>query len=404
VTLALEGLQVVDISQGVPGPFCAMQLGDFGADVIKLEPTQGDWLRGVGPFVEGESSVFLQVNRNKRGVAVDLKTAEGRAILDKLLSIADVLVEGYRPGVMQRLGFAYDEVSARYPRLIYCSITGYGTRGPLAQAPATELDVQFMVGSYRHLGVAGESPLRLGFDLASTAAGMAGVQGVLTALYWRERNGLGQHVETSMLAAMTAVHQWPFSAEHSPDTWEGRTLRGLTDPPDYGFMTLDGPALLGLRGNEGAWTDLLLAIGREGVLADPRFSTVEAMMENQVYLPEAINDTLRHWRYEDLRHLVQDELGGTISRAHTMETLWNDPQTTALDMRQTIEGHPKAGPLPTLDPPWDSTEEFASLRLPPPLLGQHTAEVLHALGYDAGEIARVAREGIIRSGEQASPT
>src|SRR3712207_6563709 len=128
MTLALDGLRVIDLSQGVAGPLCAMQLGDLGADVIKLEPRTGDWLRAIGPFQGGESAVFLQLNRNKRGIAVDLKTAEGRALLDALLAESDVLVEGYRPGVMARLGCDYAAVSGRNPRLIYCSISGYGSR------------------------------------------------------------------------------------------------------------------------------------------------------------------------------------------------------------------------------------------------------------------------------------
>jgi crotonobetainyl-CoA:carnitine CoA-transferase CaiB-like acyl-CoA transferase len=392
MTLALEGLRVVDVSQGVSGPFCAMQLGDLGAEVIKVEPPQGDWLRTIGPFQQNESALFLQVNRNKRGIAVDLKSDAGKAILGTLLSRADVLIEGYRPGVMDRLGFGYGAVTASNPRIIYCSISGYGSHGPLAKAPATELDIQALVGVNRHLGVAGGAPLRFGFDLASTAAGMAGVQGIMTALYWREKTGLGQHVDTSLLAALIAVNQWTFTAEHSPDTWEGRTLSGLTDPPDHGYLTADGPVLISLRGDEHGWNRFFIAIDRPDVLLDPRFSTPQAIMENLVHLAPVINNTLQQWRFEDVRKLVQDELGGTIVPMHDMASLAVSEQIAALDMIQTLEGHPTIGPLRTINVPWMFDETLAALRLPPPVLGQHTADVLRDLGYSAEDIGRLAED------------
>ena len=273
---ALAGLRVLDLSQGVSGPICAMQLGDLGADVVKIEPPDGDWIREVGPFHtpddgEPESALYLQLNRNKRGIALDLKRAEGKAVLERLLAAADVLIEGYRPGVMERLGLGYGELSARYPRLVYLSISGQGAEGPLAEAPASELDVQAVVGSNRHLGRASEPPLRYGYDLASVGAGVAGVHGVLTALLWRERSGLGQHVQTSLLQAFIAMHQWTISAELAVEDRVGRPLTGADEEPDHGFETADGHALITMRGDEGAWAKFLIAIDRPEVLLDPRY-------------------------------------------------------------------------------------------------------------------------------------
>jgi crotonobetainyl-CoA:carnitine CoA-transferase CaiB-like acyl-CoA transferase len=247
--LALEGLRVLDLSQGVSGPICAMQLGDLGAEVIKIEPPEGDWMREVGPFQQGESSIYIQLNRNKRGIAIDLKTADGKAILEQLLKDVDVLIEGYRPGVMSRLGFDYSEVTKSHPRLIYCSISGQGSEGPLSEVPDSELDVQAVVGSNRHLGRPEDPPIRYGYDLASIGAGVSGVHGVLTALLWRERSGLGQHVQTSLLQAFIAMHQWTISAELATEDREGRALTGPTDPPDHGFETADGHALITMRGD-----------------------------------------------------------------------------------------------------------------------------------------------------------
>ena len=404
---ALAGLRVLDLSQGVSGPICAMQLGDLGADVVKIEPPGGDWIREVGPFHtpedgEPESALYLQLNRNKRGIALDLKTAGGKAVLERLLAGADVLIEGYRPGVMERLGLGYEELSARYPRLVYLSISGQGAEGPLATAPASELDVQAVVGSNRHLGRATDPPLRYGYDLASVGAGVAGVHGVLTALLWRERSGLGQHVQTSLLQAFIAMHQWTISAELATDDRVGRPLTGADEPPDHGFETADGHALITMRGDEGAWAKFLIAIDRPEVLLDPRYEAPDRLMRNLHLLPPLVNDRTREIPFEELRTLVQDELGYTIVRMHDLRSLLADAQTEALEMVQTIEGHATLGPLRTLNVPWGFEDGLASLRLPPPLLGQHSAELLAEAGYDEAEIARLAESGAVRLTPQAA--
>ncbi|MYI70700.1 MAG: hypothetical protein F4103_18850 [Boseongicola sp. SB0673_bin_14] len=367
---------------------------------------RGRLVREVGPFHspdegEPESALYLQLNRNKRGIALDLKSAEGRAVLERLLAGADVLIEGYRPGVMERLGLGYEELSNRHPRLVYLSVSGLGAEGPLAGAPASELDVQAVVGSNRHLGRSGDPPVRFGYDLASVGAGIAGVHGVLTALLWRERSGLGQHVQTSLLQTFIAMHQWTISAELAVEDRVGRPLSGADEEPDHGFETADGHALITMRGDEGAWAKFLIAIDRPEVLLDPRYEAPDRLMRNLHLLPPLVNDRTREIPFEELRRLVQDELGYAIVRMHDLRSLLADEQTEALGVVRTIEGHPTLGPLRTLNVPWGFEDGLASLRLPPPLLGQHGAEVLAEAGYAEAEIAGLVESGVLRLAPQA---
>lgn len=393
--LALAGLRVVDLSQGVPGPLCAMQLGDLGAEVIKIEPRDGDWLRQTPPFQSGEGALFLQLNRNKRGIAVDLKTPLGVELARRLIATADVVVEGYRPGVMQRLGLDYESLSASNPRLIYCSISGNGSTGPLAQTPATELDVQAMVGANRHLGRPEDPPERFGYDQGSVAAGMAGVQGILTALLWRDKTGQGQHVETSLLAAYIAVLQCAFAAERHEFDRATRGPTGIAGAPNHGWPTADGRSLMNIRDYDTGWVPLLKALDQGELLTDPRFASNEALTAHLPELRALVEPKLSLMRWEDARQIVEDQIGADFARMQNLAEVAEGEQAVALGMLPMLHGHTTVGPLRTVSVPWVFEEQRASLRLPPPVLGEHTAAIIGELGYSDAEVERMTSDGAI---------
>ena len=392
--LALDGITVVDISQGVPGPLCSTMLGDLGAEVIKLEPPDGDWLRTVGPFTESESDLFIRLNRNKKGICVNLKDPAGQDIVRRLARAADVFIEGYTTGVVERLGLSYAALSAHNRGLIYCAISGYGSQGPLARTPATELDLQAFVGKFRQLGTPDEPPLRVGFDIISVNAAWAACQGILAALYSRESSGEGQRVETSLLDAAVAIMQWTTAAESNPDEWRARPLSGYTEAPDHGFECQDAHFLMDWGNQNDAWQILCTTLGAPQLGTDPRFNEWFKRLNNKAELAEALKPFLASWSFDDLQQLVQG-MGGTIVRMNTAETLFHSPQVEALGMLKELE-HPVAGTYTTLDVPWLCSEPLARLSpLPAPSLGQHTAQVLGGLGYAADQIAQFVSAGIV---------
>ena len=403
--LALSGLKVVDFSQGISGPLAGMQMGDLGADVIKIEPPEGDWMRQAPPFQGGEGAVSLQLNRNKRSIAVDLKTPEGVALAKRLVADADVVIEGYRPGVMARLGLDYATLSKDNPRLVYCSISGYGSTGPLAEVPATELDIQVAVGATRHVGPVGKEPVRFGYDLSSAAAGMAGVQGILAALLYRDRTGQGQHVETSLLAAEIAVHQWAFTAERHPFDRTSKAYTGPRVPQDFGFMTKEGPVHVAGRGYDANWVPLIKALGRAELLEDPRFSTEAEFALHLHELTPLLNDTLVTMTREDVRRIVEDEVGATFSLMLNVGEIAHDPQTTAVNAMPMLEGHPTAGAMQTVNVPWLFADRVAdATRMPAPLLGQHTAAIAAESGLSAAEVAALTSKGTLVATDAAQAT
>jgi len=287
MTSPLERYLVIDMTQGDSGPFCTMQLGDAGAEVIKVEPLEGDPARRLGPpFVDGDSGFFMGLNRNKKSLAVDFETPDGREIVHRLAQRADVFVESFTPGEIERLGFDFASLSARNPRLVYCAISAFGQQGPYAHKPATDLVVEGISGIQRFLGVAGEEPVKMGTNYAGAVADMYAMQGILAALFWRRSSGRGQKVETSMLAAMLSTQTNYFTSDSDPDVRKPGFLTTFSNPPATGFQTKDIPIFLNfLFARLGAWERFCHSVGiSEDVTGDPRFATEEGRQAHEQVL------------------------------------------------------------------------------------------------------------------------
>jgi crotonobetainyl-CoA:carnitine CoA-transferase CaiB-like acyl-CoA transferase len=372
----LAGMRVLELAEGVPGPLCGMVLASLGAEVIKVEPPAGDWMRTVPPLVERQSASFAQINGGKRGITLDLKTAEGRIAIANLAATCDVVVTGYRPGKLDRLGISYALLAMTNPKLVHCQITGWGSTGPLANQPATELSVQAMAGLIRHLGLKDGEPVRQGFDIVSVSTGLAAAQAILAALYWRIHSGAGQTVEVSMLATAIAINQWDIVAESETASREGPSpglqLEAYDRAPDRGFRCADGSCLVDFLGHEEGWSLFFAGLDRPDLLADPRFNTIQLIRNNKYLLNDLLNPTLESWSLARLEALVREH-GGTILPALDLSQVIAHPQVKTLDM---IVPNARATE-PAIRLPFRSTQplQVASLR-PAPHLGEHTDEVL----------------------------
>src|SRR5213593_3765910 len=389
----LDGLRVIDLTQAMAAPYCTMNLADLGADVIKVEPPGGEEQRRGATSRHGHSGSFMAINRNKRGITLDLKTPEGVEVMHRLVRTADVFVQNYRPGAAGRLGVDYETLKRLNPRLIYCSVSGFGSTGPYASRGGYDLIAQGMSGIISVTGEEDGAPAKAGIPLSDLSAGLFGAYGVLCALEHREKTGEGQLVDTSLLEAAMALTVW-----ESTEYWStGRTPKALgsahrLSAPYQALRASDGWFTVGAN------TDTLFeafchALGRRELLEDPRFADRGQRLEHRHSLAAEIEKTTgaeprAHW----LAKL--DAAGVPAGPINTYPETLSDPHTLAREMVVDLV-HPGAGPLKALGVPVKLSDTPGAVDRPAPLLGQHTDEILAELGYDDAARRRLRDAGVI---------
>jgi crotonobetainyl-CoA:carnitine CoA-transferase CaiB-like acyl-CoA transferase len=374
----LAGLRVIDLTRVLAGPFCAMALGDMGAEVLKIEePGKGDDTRGWPPFAGGEATYFLAVNRNKKSLTLNLKAPEGREILGKLIARSDVVLENFRPGTMDRLGLGYESLRAANPRLVYCAISGFGESGPEANRPGYDLIVQGESGVMDLTGFADGPPVKVGNSIADLVAGMAAAQGITLALLARERSGRGQKVAIGMLDVMASLLTYQaglyWNAAGRP------TRRGNQHPsivPYEVFRAQDAYLTIGVANNS-LWERFCGALECPELARDPRFDTEANRVANREPLVALLNETLGA-RPADVWLAALDRAGVPAGRIKTVAEVCESPHLRARGMAVTLD-HPKAGAVTVMGVPIRLHGTPGAATAPSPLLGQHTEEILTGL-------------------------
>jgi formyl-CoA transferase/CoA:oxalate CoA-transferase len=393
---ALAGLLVADLTQNVAGPYCTQILGDLGADVVKVERTgRGDDARAWGPPFWGlESATFMSVNRNKRSLAVDLKDERGCAVVERLLSRADVFVQSLRAGVVDELGLGWSRASALNPRLVYCSVTAYGTEGPLKDHPGYDPLMQAYGGIMSINGHAGQPPARVPVSMVDMGTGMWAVTGILAALRERDRTGRGVHVTTALFDTTLA---WSvFQMSHYFATGEVPRPQGSGTAmivPYEAFPVADGWVMIGAA-SDALFVKATSALGVAELARDPRFLDNPRRVEHRGALQEALSAVTRRLTAQEALDRLQ-RVGVPSALVSTMDQVAAEPQTEASGMLPAVK-HPRLPDYRAVALPvkWDG-ERPAPTRVPP-LLGEHTAEVLTDLGYDADAIRELAEHHVIQ--------
>ncbi|WP_113718364.1 CaiB/BaiF CoA transferase family protein [Arthrobacter dokdonensis] len=393
---ALADLVVLDLTRILSGPFATMTLADLGADVIKVEqPGRGDDTRQWGPPFQGEEAAyFLSVNRNKRSLAVDLKSPEGLAAVRQLALKADVLVENFRPGTAARLGLGYEELSVRNPGLVYASISGYGQTGPDAHRPGYDAIAQARSGIMSVTGEAGGPPVRVGVSSADLTAGMWATIGILAAVHEKGRTGRGQWVDISLLDGsvswLTYVSSGYFASGNVPRRY------GSAHPtivPYQAFATADGFTMVAV-GNDGLWRRFTKALDREDLTQDARFaSNPDRVAHRDTLVPLIEGIMLTRTTDEWVEAL--DLAGVPVGPIQTVDQALADPQVLARGMVATVQ-HPTEGELRMVGCPVRLSRTPAEVRAAPPLLGQHTEDILAGLGFDESRIASLRKDGAVQ--------
>ncbi|KGR84711.1 CaiB/BaiF CoA transferase family protein [Lysinibacillus boronitolerans] len=394
---ALQGLKVVDLSQVLAGPYCTMVLADMGAEVIKIEKyPNGDDTRTMGPFVNEESHMYMMVNRNKKGVCINLKTTEGLALFKELIQSVDVLVENYRPGVTKKLGIDYDTLKAINPGLIYCSISGYGQTGPYSQKGGYDIMAQGLSGLMHMTGEADGRPVKVGFAVNDIAAAQTALQSILMAYIYKLRSGEGQYIDVSLVESGLAWTVWEAAAYFGQGELPERTgTAHRVSAPYQGFKTQDDYILVG-AGNQKLWEIFAVkVVNRPDWLDNPLFATNYSRAQHVKELEAEIeSELIKHKAIYWLELL--DKHGVPSSPIYSYDQTLNDPHILERGMVLSYE-HPTAGSMRTLGFPAKFSQTPGQLTNAAPTLGQHNEEILQALNISDQAIQQLKAAKIIGS-------
>ena len=390
---ALEGLRVIDLTQAMAAPFCSMNLADMGADVIKVEPPTGEDMRRGSVSRNGHSGTFLTINRGKRAITLDLKQPAGVEIIHRLVRTADVFVQNYRPGAAKRLGVDHETLAAINPRLIYCSISGFGSTGPYATRGGYDLIAQGMSGIISVTGDEDGPPAKAGLPVSDLAAGLFGAYGILCAIEHRERTGQGQLVDTSLLEAALALTVW-----EATEYWvTGRAPKPLGSAhrlaaPYQALRASDGWFTVGAN-NDKLFEAFCRAIERPDLAADARFTAIRNRLRHRdMLIAEIERTTAKEARTHWLARL--DHAGVPAGPINTYPEALADPHALARDMVVDLD-HPGAGPIKALGVPVKLSDTPGAVNRAAPLLGQDNAAVLTELGYSEAEQRTLKDHGVI---------
>jgi formyl-CoA transferase len=392
----LDGIRVVDLTRVLAGPYCTMMLGDLGADVIKIEaPGRGDDTRHWGPpFTEGGlSAYYLSANRNKRSIAIDLKSDAGLSILRRLIKGADLVVENFKTGTLARLGLDYPALQALRPDVIYCTITGYGHNGPYADRPGYDFIVQALGGFMSVTGPADGEPIRAGVAIADLAAGIFASNAILASLFARERTGQGQRIDISLLDSMVALMS--YVASNYLVSGEMPPRLGNAHPnivPYQSFQAGDDYIAFAI-GNDQQWARFCEAVDRPQWANDEMFATNAARVSNRQQVVAMLQSLFAGRPAADWLAMFE-QIGIASAPINSMDRVFQDPQVIARGLQSQVV-HPTEGTLPLVGSPLRLMESPVSIRLAPPTLGQHTDELLAELGYAQSDIEAWRASGAV---------
>jgi crotonobetainyl-CoA:carnitine CoA-transferase CaiB-like acyl-CoA transferase len=400
---ALHNIRIVDITRAMAGPYCTMMLGDFGAEVIKVErPGSGDESRGWGPpFVgdpygpyPGESAYFLSANRNKRSLTVNLKDPEGQEIIQKLAQVSDVFIENFRTGVLDKMGLGYSDLTPINPGLIYCSISGYGRTGPYQDRPGYDAIIQAEGGLMGITGPVEGPPSRTGIPIIDITSGMFAASAILAALYERVQSGEGQHIDISLLdtqVALLANVASNYLISDEPPVRQGNAHPNIA--PYESFQAKDRGFVVGAA-NQRQWEKLIDAIADESLKTDPRFLTNQERVKNRPELVETLNNIFSKKKAQDWLDLFQ-EAGLPCGPINSLPDVFSHPQIQPRELVTEIK-HSSAGSIQLTGFPYKLSRTPAEIHTPPPLLGEHNQEILtKVLDYSIEDVKDFQARGIV---------